>query len=86
MIAFGMKTILVRFQDKYYNYKGVVEEGSKTDNKNNNGLAIAAFESAFCADVGATCVYEMCENVIKKLLYVGTYCDDGLMILKGQRT
>eukprot|EP00957_Ditylum_brightwellii_P144821 11030464-Ditylum_brightwellii.AAC.1 len=22
MIAFGMKTTLVRFQDKYYNYKG----------------------------------------------------------------
>eukprot|EP00957_Ditylum_brightwellii_P046847 3555672-Ditylum_brightwellii.AAC.1 len=23
MIAFGMKTTLVHFQDKYYNYKGV---------------------------------------------------------------
>eukprot|EP00957_Ditylum_brightwellii_P143074 10901119-Ditylum_brightwellii.AAC.1 len=54
MIAFGMKTMLVCFQNRYYNYKGVVEEGSKMVNEDNNGLAIGAFESAFCADVALT--------------------------------
>eukprot|EP00957_Ditylum_brightwellii_P206375 15348099-Ditylum_brightwellii.AAC.1 len=39
VIAFGMKTMLIFFQDRYYNYKGVVEEGSKTDNEDNNGGA-----------------------------------------------
>eukprot|EP00957_Ditylum_brightwellii_P073596 5592690-Ditylum_brightwellii.AAC.1 len=34
----------------------------------------------------ATYVYEMCENIISKLLYAGTYRDDGLAIFKGQRT
>eukprot|EP00957_Ditylum_brightwellii_P194238 14793708-Ditylum_brightwellii.AAC.1 len=78
--------MLVSFQDRYYNYKGVVEKGSKTDNKEDNGLAIRAFESAFCADVAAMYVHEMCENIINKLLYAGTYHDDGMTIFKGQRT
>eukprot|EP00957_Ditylum_brightwellii_P004353 330371-Ditylum_brightwellii.AAC.1 len=86
MIASGMKTTLVRFQNEYCSYKGIVEEGSKMDNKDNNGLAIGAFESAFCADVGAIYIYEMCENIIKKLLYVGTYHDDGLAIFEGQQS
>eukprot|EP00957_Ditylum_brightwellii_P004067 309036-Ditylum_brightwellii.AAC.1 len=64
MIAFGMKTVLICFQDRYCNYKGIVEEGSKTDNEDGNGLAIGAFETAFCTNVAAIYVYEMCENII----------------------
>eukprot|EP00957_Ditylum_brightwellii_P174428 13280725-Ditylum_brightwellii.AAC.1 len=56
------------------------------DNKDTNGLAIGVFKSAFCADVGATYIYEICENIIKKLLYAGTYHDDGLTILEGQQS
>eukprot|EP00957_Ditylum_brightwellii_P059906 4548254-Ditylum_brightwellii.AAC.1 len=59
MIALGMKMTLVCFQDEYYSYKGVVEEGSEMDNKDKNGLEIGAFESAFCADVAATYIYKM---------------------------
>eukprot|EP00957_Ditylum_brightwellii_P120372 9184467-Ditylum_brightwellii.AAC.1 len=45
MIAFGMKTTLVQFQDKYYNYKGVVGSEEEQENEDNNGLAIGAFEA-----------------------------------------
>eukprot|EP00957_Ditylum_brightwellii_P107396 8195023-Ditylum_brightwellii.AAC.1 len=50
MIAFGMKTTLVRFQDQYFNYKGVVGNDEEQNDEDNNGLAIGAFEVAFCAD------------------------------------
>eukprot|EP00957_Ditylum_brightwellii_P138282 10540039-Ditylum_brightwellii.AAC.1 len=86
MIAYGMKTTLVCFQDKYYNHKGIVEEGSKTNIEDNNCLVIGAFESAFCTDVGATYIYRMNKNITNKLLYAGNYQDDGLTIFKGQRT
>eukprot|EP00957_Ditylum_brightwellii_P055788 4227408-Ditylum_brightwellii.AAC.1 len=61
-----MKTTLAQFQDKYYNYKGVVGNDMKKASKDKNGLAIGAFEAAFCADTGASFVYEMCENIIGK--------------------
>eukprot|EP00957_Ditylum_brightwellii_P014467 1089421-Ditylum_brightwellii.AAC.1 len=47
MIAFRMKTTLVCFQDEYYNYKGVVEEESKTNNEDNNGLVDKVAEGKF---------------------------------------
>eukprot|EP00957_Ditylum_brightwellii_P156987 11947703-Ditylum_brightwellii.AAC.1 len=55
MIAFGMKKILVQFQNKYYNYKGVVDEMTEMEDEDNNGLAIGAYEAAFCASASATC-------------------------------
>eukprot|EP00957_Ditylum_brightwellii_P166859 12700441-Ditylum_brightwellii.AAC.1 len=54
MIAFAMKTTLVRFQDQYYNYKGVVGSEEELENEDSNGLAIGAFEAAFCTDTSAT--------------------------------
>eukprot|EP00957_Ditylum_brightwellii_P053541 4057095-Ditylum_brightwellii.AAC.1 len=80
MIAFGMKAILVCYQDEYFNYKGVVEEGMNDGDEDENGLAIGAYEAAFCADVGATYVYEMNENILNKLRFAGTYRDDRLTI------
>eukprot|EP00957_Ditylum_brightwellii_P173881 13237811-Ditylum_brightwellii.AAC.1 len=59
MIAFGIKTTLVYFQDKHYNYKEVVGEEGKQENEDNNGLAIRVFEAAFCTDTGAMYIYEM---------------------------
>eukprot|EP00957_Ditylum_brightwellii_P055442 4200966-Ditylum_brightwellii.AAC.1 len=84
MIAFGMKTTLVHFQDKYYNYNGVVKENGGIENKDNNGLAIGAFEVAFFIDIGATYIYEMCKEIIKTFKYMGMLCDDGLTIFQGQ--
>ena len=56
------------------------------ENEDNNGLAIGAFEAAFCADTSATYVYEMCESIIEKLRYAGTYRDDGLAIFDERKT
>eukprot|EP00957_Ditylum_brightwellii_P112524 8578278-Ditylum_brightwellii.AAC.1 len=86
MITFGMQTTLVRFQYQYYNYKGVVA-GDKTEaNEDNNGLAIGAYESAFCADISATYTYDMCDKIFAKLRYTGLYQDDGLAIFEGKKT
>eukprot|EP00957_Ditylum_brightwellii_P131705 10045314-Ditylum_brightwellii.AAC.1 len=86
MIAFGMKTALVQFQDKYYNYKGVVGNDTEETIDDDNGLAIGAYEVAFCTDTGATFVYEMCKNILGKMKYAGTYWDDGLTIFEGWKT
>ena len=77
---------LVSFQDEYYNQKGVVGSDTGETSEDDNGLAIGAFEVVFCADTGATFVYEMCEQIIEKLEYVGAYQDDGLTIFDSQKT
>eukprot|EP00957_Ditylum_brightwellii_P106747 8143901-Ditylum_brightwellii.AAC.1 len=51
-----------------------------------NGLAIGVFEVPFCANMRATYIYEICEEIISKLKYAGTYQDDGLMIFQGHRS
>eukprot|EP00957_Ditylum_brightwellii_P035672 2704652-Ditylum_brightwellii.AAC.1 len=80
MIAFGMKATLIRYQDEYFNYKGVTEEGVNDGDEDENRLVIGAYEAAFCADMGATYVYESNENILNKLCFAGTYRDDGLTI------
>eukprot|EP00957_Ditylum_brightwellii_P159904 12171474-Ditylum_brightwellii.AAC.1 len=55
-------------------------------NDDDNGLAIGAYEAAFCADTGATFVYEMCKTILGKMKYAGTYQDDGLTIFEGWKT
>eukprot|EP00957_Ditylum_brightwellii_P210578 15365129-Ditylum_brightwellii.AAC.1 len=82
MIAFGMKATLICYQDEYFNYKGIVEENGVDGNKDENGLAIGGYESAFCVDVGATYVYKMNENILNKLQFAGTYQDNGLTIFR----
>eukprot|EP00957_Ditylum_brightwellii_P169363 12890705-Ditylum_brightwellii.AAC.1 len=86
MIAFRMKTTLVRFHNEHYNYKGVVENGTRGRSEDGNGLVIGAFKAAFCVDTGTTFVYEIRENIIGKLKYAGTYQDDGLTIFDGRKT
>eukprot|EP00957_Ditylum_brightwellii_P061847 4693551-Ditylum_brightwellii.AAC.1 len=71
MIAFGMKTMLIRFQDQYCSYKGVLGEDKMETNEDNNRLAFGAYESAFCADISATYTYKMCNDIFAKLKYAG---------------
>eukprot|EP00957_Ditylum_brightwellii_P066911 5078554-Ditylum_brightwellii.AAC.1 len=54
MIAFGMKLTLICYKNKYFNYKGVIDDNTNDDNEDENGLAIGSYKAAFCADVGAT--------------------------------
>eukprot|EP00957_Ditylum_brightwellii_P211192 15365871-Ditylum_brightwellii.AAC.2 len=86
MIAFGMQTMLIWFQDQYYNYKGVVGGDETKSNEDDNGLAIGAYELAFCADISATYTYKMFDQILTKLIYPKSYRDDGLAIFEGKRT
>eukprot|EP00957_Ditylum_brightwellii_P176167 13414064-Ditylum_brightwellii.AAC.1 len=86
MIAFGMKTTLVHFNDKYCNDKGVEDEAAEIEEEDNNGLEFGAYEVAFCADLRATFVYKICERMIDKLNYAGSYQDNRLAIFQGHHT
>eukprot|EP00957_Ditylum_brightwellii_P116665 8899382-Ditylum_brightwellii.AAC.1 len=80
MISFGMKTTLVRFQDKYFNYVGTVK--GDDDNEDSNGLATRAFESAFCVDLCATYVFEMADKLLKTMGFKEIYRDNGILVSK----
>eukprot|EP00957_Ditylum_brightwellii_P028233 2132344-Ditylum_brightwellii.AAC.1 len=44
MIAFGMKSTLICYRDKYFNYKGVVGEDRNDNDEDENSLAIGTNE------------------------------------------
>eukprot|EP00957_Ditylum_brightwellii_P197786 15067633-Ditylum_brightwellii.AAC.1 len=71
MIAFGMKTTLVRFQEEYYNYKGVVGNDIEDRSKDDNRLAIGAFEAAFWTywDYGLT-IFDVQKTVQEAIKWV----------------
>eukprot|EP00957_Ditylum_brightwellii_P040645 3076360-Ditylum_brightwellii.AAC.1 len=72
MIAFGMKSTLICYKNKYFNYKGVINDEANGDNEDENGLAIGLYKAAFCTDVGTTYVYEMNKRILNKLRFVVT--------------
>eukprot|EP00957_Ditylum_brightwellii_P058218 4414699-Ditylum_brightwellii.AAC.1 len=80
MIAFGMKSTLTCYMDEYFNYKGVIGDNANDTDEDENGLAIGLYKAAFCANVGATYVYEMNKKILDKLCFAGTYQDNGLTI------
>eukprot|EP00957_Ditylum_brightwellii_P134113 10224615-Ditylum_brightwellii.AAC.1 len=77
---------LVWFQDKYYNYKGVIKEDGETEDKDENGSVVGALDAEYYVNVETTYFYEMYEEIIDKLIYAGTYRDDRLTIFQGQRS
>eukprot|EP00957_Ditylum_brightwellii_P049744 3772470-Ditylum_brightwellii.AAC.1 len=54
--------MLMKFKDQYFNYKGAAGEDNSEANADDNGLAIGLFESAFCADMCATYIFEIRER------------------------
>eukprot|EP00957_Ditylum_brightwellii_P072184 5487158-Ditylum_brightwellii.AAC.1 len=50
MIAFGMKSTLIHHKNKHFNYKGVINDNTNNDDKDENGLTIGSYKAAFCAD------------------------------------
>ena len=78
LIAFGMSSTLLTFEDKYYEY---CEKGIET-----KGLAIGGYESAFLADLVASYLFEKCNNQFKEVLWKGIYRDDGLLVFKGKKS
>eukprot|EP00957_Ditylum_brightwellii_P129222 9855827-Ditylum_brightwellii.AAC.2 len=59
MIKFGMRSMLVRYHGNHYAYKGAVKGKMMVDE--DIALAIGAYESAFCADIVVSFVFEMME-------------------------
>ena len=78
LIAFGVSSTLLIFEDKYYEYG---EKGIET-----KGLAIGGYESAFLADLVASYLFEKCSNQFKEVLWKGIYRDNGLLVFKGKKS
>ena len=76
MIRFGMKNTLVTFIDKYYEYGGETT-GEK------RGLTIGGYESAWLADLVASCILEETKDIFSDFIYYRIYRNDGFVILKG---
>eukprot|EP00957_Ditylum_brightwellii_P193890 14765427-Ditylum_brightwellii.AAC.1 len=49
-------------------------------------LAIGAYESAFCADIVASYVFEMAETCFLQTKHQGIYRNNGLVIFTGKWT
>eukprot|EP00957_Ditylum_brightwellii_P032814 2487569-Ditylum_brightwellii.AAC.1 len=52
IVKFGMKSMLIRFRDKYYKYNGVTGKDNVSDE--DIGLAIGGYKSAFLANIVAS--------------------------------
>eukprot|EP00957_Ditylum_brightwellii_P033255 2520008-Ditylum_brightwellii.AAC.1 len=59
LVKFGMKSTLIRFRDRYYQYKGAT--GASADDED-IGLAISGYESAFFANLFASYLLKKTEN------------------------
>eukprot|EP00957_Ditylum_brightwellii_P067600 5131298-Ditylum_brightwellii.AAC.1 len=75
LVKFGMKNTLIQFRDKYYKYRGAA--GASAD-KEDIGLAIGSFESAWLANLAASYLLEMTEDHFTETITKGIYRDDGL--------
>jgi len=78
MIEFGMVSCLNTFDGKYFEYQG------KGD-KNDKGLAIGGYESAFLADLVASFLLEKTNNHFKNTQFHGIYRDDGIVVFDGNK-
>ena len=64
------------FIDKYYEYGGETT-GEK------RGLTIGGYESAWLADLVASCILEETKDIFSDFIYYRIYRNDGFVILKG---
>ena len=77
LIQFGMSSTLISFDGEYYEYHGGERE--------EQGLAIGRYESAFLADLVASYLFEKAKPVFRPTIYHGIYQDDGLVVFKGKK-
>ena len=74
LIHFRMISTLISFDGKYYDYHGGERE--------EQGLAIGGYESAFLADLVASYLFEKSKSNFRLTICHGIYKDDGLVFLK----
>ena len=72
-----MSLTLISFDGEYYKYLwGEREE---------QGLAIDGYKSAFLADLVASYLFEKASPIFRPKIYHGIYLDDGLVVFKGKK-
>ena len=77
LIQFGMSLTLISFDGEYYEYHG----GEKEE----QGLAIGGYKSAFLADPVASYLFKKATPISRPTIYHGIYQDDGLVVFKGKK-
>ena len=77
LIRFGMSSTLICFDGEYYEYHG----GEKEE----QGLAIGGYESAFLADLVASYLLEKAKAHFYPTIYHRINRDDGLVVFKGKK-
>jgi hypothetical protein len=77
LIKFGMKSTLISFKDKIFEYKGNGDEEDR-------GLAIGGYESAFLADMVVSFLFEKTIDMFDNTIYKGIYRDDGITIFNNK--
>ena len=78
LIRFGMRSTLICFDGEYYKYYG----GEKEE----QGLAIGGYESAFLANLVASYLFENAKAHFYPTIYHGIYIDYGLVVFKGKNS
>ena len=76
LIRFGMSSTLISFEGEYYEYHGVEKE--------EQGLAIGGYESAFLADLIAYYLFKKVEANFYLKTYHKIYRYDGLVVFTGK--
>ena len=77
LIRFGMSSTLISFDGEYYGY----HSGEKEE----QGLAIGGYESAFLANLVASYLFEKAKTNFHPTIYHRIYRDDILVVFKGQK-
>ena len=77
LIHFVMSYTLISFYGEYYEYHGGERE--------EQGLAIGGYESAFLADLVASYLFEKAKANFRLTIYHRIYQYDGLVVFKGKK-
>ena len=77
LIKFGMRSTLLTFGGKYFEYGVKVIETKR--------LAIGRYESTFLVDQVAYYLFEKWYNQLKELLWNHIYRDNGLLVFQGKK-
>ena len=77
LIQFGMSYTIISFDGEYYEYHRWERE--------EQGLAIGGYESAFLADLVASYLFEKSKPIFRLKIYHVIYQDDGLVVFKRKK-
>ena len=78
LIHFGMSSTPISFDVDYYEYR--------SGEKEEQGLVISGYESAFLADLVASYLFLKAKTLLNPTIYHGIYQDDGLVVFKGMKS